>query len=463
MTGTDRNDEVLGKISSYVDANKTRLVAELQAFLRQPSISTEDIGMGECAEMLRDTLTKLGLEARVERLSGAFPAVFGKSQPVPGAPTLLIYGHYDVQSPDPVNLWKYEPFSAQIADGKVWARGATDDKGNMWANIKAVETVMAVLGRIPINLYILFEGEEEIGSPNLERYIQLLACETQADVTIICDRGIHESGRPQMYLGNKGIFNVEITAKRAKRDVHSGHAPLIPNAARDLVRLLTSMFGDDGKFTIPGYYAGCGLEDGDAELLESIPFDPAEFRKNYGIDRALVEGTAIEMLTELLYTPTVNISGIKTGWAGERSKTIIPAEAWVRLDCRVSPGQTVERQKASIADFIKRSPYGPFEFVMKGQNEPIKAPPGHWTVRAAMAAAEKAYGQQPVVWPLLDGSGPMNLFPKHLGGPTFIIGLGAPFMTANTHAPNENIGIKEYLEGIKMMALLINSYATAER
>lgn len=184
---------------------------------------------------------------------------------------------------------------------------------------------------------------------------------------------------------------------------------------------------------------------------------------NYGIERALVEGTPLKMLEELLYTPTINISGIKTGWTGERSKTIIPSEAWVRLDCRVPPGQTVEGQKAKIAEFIKKSPFGRFDFVMKGQNEPCKAPPDHWSVKKAMAAAEKAYGEKPVVWPLLDGSGPMYLFPKYLGGPTFIIGLGAPFMTANTHAPNENIGIKEYLAGIKFMALLLHSYQNKAR
>jgi acetylornithine deacetylase/succinyl-diaminopimelate desuccinylase-like protein len=341
----------------------------------------------------------------------------------------------------------------------IFARGATDDKGNLYANIKAAETLKAVTGRLPAGLKFFFEGEEEIGSPNLGAYLSQYADTLRCDAAIICDRGVHESGRPQLYLGNKGLLEVEISCKRAKRDVHSGHAPLISNAVWDIVRLLGTMKNELDVVTIDGYMDSVRVPpQEELALIADIPYDLEQFRREYGVDSITGGGNdPIEVIKRLLYTPTCNISGIKGGWAGERGKTIIPCEGWVRVDMRLVKNITVEEAKRKVRDFINASPFGPFEVKMKGNNEPYQCPVDHEAVQLCIEIAREVYGAPPVVWPLLDGSGPMCMFPQYLGGDVFICGLGAPFSTANTHAPDENISISQYLTGIKMMA---NYYAT---
>lgn len=453
------SDSLRSAIRAYIETNRLRLVSELQDFLRQKSISTENVGMDECARFLRDELLRLGFAADVATLPGAMPAVWGQSRRT-GGPRVLVYGHYDVQSPDPLELWDYPPFAAEIRDGVIYARGATDDKGNIWANVKAVEVLQSVMGEVPVSLRFLFEGEEEIGSPHLGQFMKTLSDKIGADIAIVCDRGIHESGRPQLYLGNKGIVSLEVSAKRAKRDVHSGHAPLIPNAAYDLMKLLTSMRESDGTVTIDGYLENVrGPSSEERQLLDTIPFDREAFNRDYGLADNLGPQDSRGMLERLLYYPTANISGFKAGWMGERGRTIIPHEARARMDFRLVHAQTVDEAKDKIARFIERSPFGPFDFSFGDGNEEYKVSPGLLAVKAAIDNARRVYAREPVVWPLLDGSGPLYLFPKHLGCPVFMIGLGAPFSTANTHAPNENISVDQYLKGIEQMANLLATYA----
>ena len=450
------------QISRYVDANAERFVAELQRFLRQPSISTVNQGMEECAEILRGELSELGLETRVLQIDGAFPAVFAVAKGENTKKELFIYNHYDVQDPDPVEKWTSDPFSADIRDRHIFARGATDDKGNLYANMKALETLKAVLGGIPAGIKLFVEGEEEIGSPNLEPYLRQFADDLRADGAIACDRGIHESGRPQMYLGCKGMVRVEISCRRAKRDVHSGQAPLIPNAAWDLVRLLNSMVDEEYHITIPGYLDRVQAPGEDElNLIKTIPLELSEYKAEYGVDRLVCpDKDGEELVKELLYCPTCNISGIKSGWTGERGKTIVPCEAWVRLDLRLIKDMTPEDAVEKIKKFVKSSPYGPFEIHATPSIPPYKISPSQELVQIAVRQAEEIYGREPVVWPYLDGTAPFGLFPRYIGGDIFVIGLGAPFSTANTHAPDENISIEQYLTGIKYMANIFYEYLT---
>lgn len=452
--------DIKKQISDYVDAHADELIASLQGFLRQPSISTENIGMEECTEMLRKELESLEMECKTLELEGAFPAIYGVSTAENPAKNLVVYGHYDVQSPDPVDRWTSAPFSAEIRDGMVYARGATDDKGNLWANIKAAEVLKKLTGKVPAGLKFFFEGEEEIGSPNLAKFFSTYADVLRGDACLLCDRGVHESGRPQFYLGNKGLMEVEISCKRAKRDVHSGHAPLIPNAIWDLVRLLNSMKNQFDEITIDGY-TDCVEVPSEEEmaLIRDIPYDLQQFKREYAISDILGGGTdPVEVIKRLIFTPTCNISGIKGGWAGERGKTIVPCEAWVRLDMRLVKGMSIAQAKEKLLQFIEKSPYGPFDVKIKANNEPYQCPPSHELVKLSTQLATSVYGEAPVVWPLLDGSGPMCMFPKYLGGDVFIIGLGAPFSTANTHAPDENISIDQYLTAIKLMANIFHEY-----
>lgn len=448
------------QISRYVDANAERFVTELQRFLRQPSISTVNQGMEACADLLRKELDGLGLETRLLQIDGAFPAVFAATTGGQPKKQLFVYNHYDVQDPDPVEKWTSDPFSADIRSGHIFARGATDDKGNLYANMKALETLKAVLGSVPAGIKLFVEGEEEIGSPHLEAYLQQFADELRADGAIACDRGVHESGRPQMYLGCKGMVRVEISCRRAKRDVHSGQAPLIPSAAWDLIRLLSSMVDEAHHITIPGYLDRVQAPtEEELALIKTIPLALNAYKAEYGVERLVCpDKDGEELVRELLYRPTCNISGIKSGWTGECGKTIVPCEAWVRLDLRLIRDMTPEDAVEKITRFVERSPYGPFDIHAVPSIPPYKISPSQELVQIAVRLAKETYGSDPVVWPYLDGTAPFGLFPQYIGGDIFVIGLGAPFSTANTHAPDENISIEQYLTGIKYMANIFYEY-----
>lgn len=448
----------LSEVYRYVDRNSEQLLQDLCELLAQPSISTQNVGMEECANKLATMMRDSGIEAEILQTEG-YPVVYGYVHSGDGLPTLAIYGHYDVQPPDPLELWKTPPFQPTRIGDHIYARAATDDKGNLVATFKAVQALCSTMGRLPVNLKFFYEGEEEIGSPNLKSF--LLANRDRlsgADAVILCDRGIHESGRPQLFLGNKGIIKIEITLHGPKRDVHSSQAPIMPSPVWELVNLLHQVKPDGGKVAIPGFYdqvvPPTPLE---RELIENIPFSVEEYKRDYGLSRLLVDGTPAELLTELLFQPTFNIQGIVSGYTGPGTKTILPAKATAKVDIRLVHAMKADDTIARVKDFFAERGYGT-NLEILGETEEYKVSPENPVVQAAMRAARLAYGREPVVWPLLEGSGPMALFPEILGAPTFIIGLGAPFSTANTHAPNENIGIHHYLTGIKMMATLYATY-----
>jgi len=387
-------------------------------FLRTPSLSTTGQGIADTAAWLAAQARRYGARAEVYATAG-HPVVAGE---FPGGPrTILLYGHYDVQPPDPLALWESDPFEPVIREGKLYARGATDDKGNLWA------ALVAASRRPPVTVKFIFEGEEEVGSPNLLPFLrehrELLAC----DACVLCDRGIHESGRGQIYLGNKGMIHVELRATGPKRDVHSSQAPLLPNPAWRLVDALVRL--RDWHPPLP------------RPTVMGIPFDPAEYMSTYGVDHLPDDPVA-----RLLYEPTCNIQGMGAGYQGPGNKTIIPATAFAKVDIRLVPGQDLHRCAAMIAECLRG-----VDCSIEATMRPYQAPANHWAVQAAVAAARTVYGGEPVLWPHVDGSGPLGEISDTLGVPAFLIGLGSPFATANTHAPNENLELDAFDKGIAMM------------
>jgi acetylornithine deacetylase/succinyl-diaminopimelate desuccinylase-like protein len=450
-----------GKVMNYIEGKEEEYIASLQDFLRINSIAAQDVGMEECADFIQKTMQKIGLETKVLTLEGAYPAIYGEFKNPEAKKTLLIYGHYDVQPPEPLELWSSDPFAAEIRDEKIVARGATDDKGNLWATLMAFKSVVEVNGQLPINLKFLFEGEEEIGSPHLYEFINTYKDLLQADYTILCDRGIHESGRPQMYLGNKGIMHVEVSLKGAKRDVHSGQAPFIPNTAWNLVWLLNKLKNENEEIMIPGYYDEV-IEPSaeDMELMKKIPFDKGEYCQTYQIKDIVPRNDGVSALTSLLYRPTATINGITSGYQGKGNKTIVPDQASVKIDFRFVKNQDPENCKQMIKTYLEENigDLVEYELFIGDAKNPHKMSPNEEIVGVAITCSEEVYGEEPVVWPLLDGAGPMSYFGEILGAPAMIIGLGAPFAFANTHAPDEYIGIDEYIKGIKLMANIYETY-----
>ena len=417
--------------------------------------------MQETAGYLASAMQDIGLDARVLTLDGAFPAVFGNSLHPDATRSLLVYGHYDVQPVEPLELWHSDPFAAEVRDGRIYSRGATDDKGNLWATLMAFKMLKAAQGGVPLNLKFFFEGEEEVGSPNLRSYLEAYRDLLAADYTILCDRGVHESGQPQMYLGNKGIMSAEIEVQGPSREVHSGQAPLIANPAWQLVRALASLKDAGDRILIPGHYDAVsppGPED--MELLEQIPFDKSEFLAAYGITDTLPGTGGLQALTHLLYSPTATINGLSSGYQGRGNKTIIPGSASAKLDFRFVTRQDPQACAAAVRAFFEERLDGcrDHRISLSEPVNPHKMNPSESIVEVARRCAARAYGREAVVWPLLDGSGPMAFFGDILEAPAMIIGLGAPFAYANTHAPNEYIGIEDYLNGIALMADIYETY-----
>ncbi|WLD94412.1 M20/M25/M40 family metallo-hydrolase [Alkalihalobacillus sp. AL-G] len=445
--------EIIHEIDSIVDQEFDSLIASLQDFLKLKSISAQNIGMEECASFLKDTMESIGIDCKLLRRDGAFPVVFGEILNPSATKTLLIYGHYDVQPPEPLDLWDSDPFDPIIRDGKLFARGATDDKGNLWATIMAVKCLQQSGIKIPINLKFFFEGEEEIGSPNFKAYMEEHKELLSADYTILCDRGVHESGRPQMYLGHKGITHTEITIKGAKRDVHSGQAPFIPNTGWQLVWLLNKLKDEHDQILIPGYYDNVESPSAeDLDLLKKVPFDKKDYCEIYGIEDIVPQNEGVEALTSLLFNPTATINGLTSGYQGTGNKTIVPNQASAKLDFRFVKNQDPDRCVELIREYVQQHFEGEIEIKIGDVRNPSKVSPNAEVVQVAIEASQMVYKEDPVVWPMLDGAGPMSLFEEILDAPAIIVGLGAPFAYANTHAPNENISLKNYSDGIKMMA-----------
>ncbi len=448
----------LTQVYRYVDQESERLTQDLCDLLAQPSISAQNVGMEDCARQLAAMMRESGLASEILPTEG-YPVVYGELHAGDDLPTLAIYGHYDVQPPEPLELWNTPPFQPTRIGDYLYARAATDDKGNLVATFKAVEALLRTREKLPLNVQFFFEGEEEIGSPSLGGFLRSYRDRLAgADATILCDRGIHESGRPHIFLGNKGMIKLELELHGPKRDVHSSQAPIMPSPVWDLVNLLHQVKPDGRTVAIPGFYDQVVPPTPiERKLIEDIPFSAEEYQRGYGLDRLLLEGSPAELLTELLFKPTFNIQGIFGGYTGPGTKTILPAKATAKMDIRLVHAMTAEDTIARVKAFFAERGYEANLQVL-GETEEYKLSTENPVVQTAIQAARQAYGLEPVVWPMLEGSGPLALFPTILGTPTFIIGLGAPFSTANTHAPNENVGIHHYLTGIKMMATLYAMY-----
>lgn len=438
----------------------------LRAFLAIPSVSAEGRSMGEAAGFLADLARRLGAEARVVP-TGGFPAVIGAFPSGGAGPTLLLYGHYDVQPADPLELWSSDPFRPELRDGVLYARGATDDKGNIAAALWGV-AVARRLGLPTPRVRFLFEGEEEVGSPHLGEVLARHRAELAADACVLCDRGIHESGAAQIYLGNKGMVSVELETALAARDVHSSQAPLVPNAARRLMEAVARVASPDSELLI-AEVARTARDPEPEELLaiRAIPFDADAYAAEYGLapgELQLRPGEgAVSILTRLLFRPTANVQGFHAGYGGPGTKTIVPARAIAKLDVRLSPGMRAKEAAEGVRRALERALAAAGIAArtlvrVSADMEPYTAPLAHPAVQAAIRAGQDAYPGRPVVWPLVDGSGPLAGFARAIGGPAFIVGLGNPFGRANTHAPDENLDLEVFRRGIAMMAWYLARY-----
>src|ERR671916_2265961 len=370
-----------------VDGSKEELLGELNEFLRMPSISAREDESGEfrrCAQWVAGKLEEAGAQASIMETEG-HPVVYAEVGS--GGATLLSYGHYDVQPPEPLELWESDPFEPQVRDGGLYARGVADDKGDVLARIQALRLYMEEHGPPPFELKFLIEGEEEVGSPNLAPFVRSNAELLSADACLWEGSMKDEAGRPMIFCGTKGMAYVELRARGASHDLHSMYGGIAPNPVWRLVQALRTIKDEGGEITLDG------LEDlieppseEELEAIRGIPFDDAALRKLWGVDVLDRNLTGEEALREYLLRPTANIAGIQSGYTGPGSKTIVPSEAFVKMDFRLVSGQSPGPVLELIRSHLRKRGFGDVEVVDLHGVEAAKTPVGSPVVRTAVGA-----------------------------------------------------------------------------
>jgi len=451
MTNSPNTRPDLTAIFAHIDAHRQEYLDRLFTYLRQPSISAHGLGIAETAEHIAGVMRPLGLEPRIIPTSG-WPLVLGERNDRPGAPTVILYGHYDVQPPDPLELWDSPPFEPTIRDGKIYARGVGDNKGQHFAQILGIEATLAVLGTLPCNVKVLLEGEEEIGSPRMPEFIREHRDELTADLVITADGPTHESGQGTLHFGVRGVLSFELRARGANHDLHSGNwGGIAPNPIWTLIHLLGTMKNDQGTVTIDGFYDNVQpLTPLEREALEALPVDLPKIKRDLDLD-ALDAPAERGFFERLSAWPTFTINGFHGGYGGPGSKTVLPHEAYVKCDIRLVEAQTADEVFAKVEAHVRK--YGPnVAIVRQGSMDPSKTPIESVYTAPLVGAITAAQGT-PLLVPALGGSLPDYVFTKILGIPAF----GTPYANADeaNHAPNENLEIERFYNGIKTGAAVL--------
>jgi acetylornithine deacetylase/succinyl-diaminopimelate desuccinylase-like protein len=422
-------------------------------YVRHPSISAQDVGIAEVGAMLLEMLGKLGLEAQ-SIPTKRHPMILGRWNGAPGAPTVILYGHYDVQPPEPLELWLSPPFEPTIRDGRIWARGIGDNKGQHFAQLMAIEAHLAVTGALPCNVIVLLEGEEEIGSPHIAEFVREHRAKLKADLVVTADGPLHASGLPIVTFGVRGVASFELRAKTASRDMHSGnYGGVAPNAIWTLVHLLGTMKNAAGEITIEGLHDTIiPPTNAEREAAATLPLDLAEVMADLGLKR-LDAPAERPFYDRLMFHPTLTINGLHGGYGGAGSKTVLPSQAIAKCDIRLVEAMTPEDVFAKVAAHVaKHAPE--VEFVPLGGMLPSKTSVESPFAPAVIAAARIGNGVEPLLFPALGGSLPDYVFTKILGLPAF----GTPYANADeaNHAPNENLSLDCFHKGIRTGAALLS-------
>lgn len=450
---------ILEEVYKYIDIHADDFVDDLVRLVKQPSVSARDEGIQECAVLVEEMMHKIGLSTQVFGQETGNPVVYGEIESEESDKTILFYDHYDVQPPEPLHKWRYKPFSGKIVGGKVYGRGASDNKGNFVSRLKAVQALQEVTGGVPVNIKFFVEGEEEIGSPHLEPVIREFGNFFSADAAIWEFGGTNRAGRPNLYLGLKGVLSVELKAEGASRDVHSANAPIVPNPAWRLLWALNHLKNEKEKILIEGFYDNVASPSSEEiECLKDIPFEEEEFKNELGLDEFLQNRSGLEALKALLYQPTCTVNGFVSGYTKQGSKTVLPHEASAKLDFRLVPSQNPTEIFQKLVEHLKKYGFGDLELIEHGSTEPTRTPITDPFVKLVSETAEKVYGKKAVIYPTSAGSGPMHLFRNLLGYP--VISLGCSHPEANTHAPNENLKVESFIKGTKFIATVITDFAS---
>lgn len=454
----------MDKLFYYIDKNEQKFLDELFHFLRFPSISTDPkfkSNLIECADWLIDNIKSFGFQNVKKHETKGHPIIYGEWMGAgKDAPTVLIYGHYDVQPPDPLELWTKPPFEPDVRDGYIFARGASDDKGQVFAHVKGIEAHMKTNGNLPVNVKLLIEGEEESGSDNLEIFInenkEMLACDT----VVISDTEWFAKGLPSICYSLRGISFIEVTVTGPNRDLHSGtFGGAVDNPAVVLANIISALKDKYGKVTIPGFYDDVlELSDEERAGFYKLPFNPKEYKADLDVDDVYGEN-GYSTLERTWARPSLDVNGIISGYTGEGAKTVLPSKAMAKISMRLVPNQDTDDISKKAIDYIKSIAPKTVKIEAKALHggNPVLVPRDSKGVEAAMKALKKAFNVDPVFM-REGGSIPIvGDFINKLNAPVVLMGLGLP--TDNIHSPDENMKVSNYIGGIKASAAFFEEFS----
>ena len=454
-------------VLDHIQTHRDRYVDELKTWLAIPSISAlpeHAADVRRAAEWAQAEMSRIGLQhVRLIDTPGN-PVVYGEWLNAPGAPTVLYYGHYDVQPVDPLDLWSSPPFEATVRDGELFARGASDDKGQIFMHFKAIEAHMATLGRLPVNFKMILEGEEEVGSKHLDGFIRDNRDLLKADVVVISDTGMFAKGVPSLCYGLRGLAYFQIDVRGTNTDLHSGtFGGAVANPAMVLAQVLAQMKDRGGRIKIPGFYDDVvPLSDAEREQFKRLPFNEKAYRKELGAPKLFGE-TGYSTLERASARPTFEINGLLSGFTGEGAKTVLPAVAMAKVSMRLVPNQTPERVGELFEAYLKKLMPKTVEWKLNKMHGgmPWMASLDNAYVQAAGRAIKTGFGQDPVFM-REGGSIPVvATFQKELGVPSVLFGVGLP--DDRIHAPNEKLDLGNFHQGVVASAALYDEIATVAR
>jgi acetylornithine deacetylase/succinyl-diaminopimelate desuccinylase-like protein len=450
-------------VEPFVSKNKPRLLEELKTFLRIPSISTLPEHKGDvarAAQFVADSMKAASLENIEIIQTGKHPLVYADWLHAAGKPTVLCYGHYDVQPPDPVDLWITPPFEPSERDGNLYARGACDDKGQMYMHIKAVEALFATYGKLPVNVKFIIEGEEEVGGESIAQYVPKNREKLKADVALVSDTELFADGIPTLCVGLRGLMYFEVEAQGPARDLHSGmYGGAAPNAVYGLIELLAKAKDADGRIQIPGIYDNVAVPaQAELDSWKRLPFSEEEFLKNEVGSTELTGEPGQSVFARTWARPTFEVHGIAGGFTGTGAKTVIPAKAIAKVSIRLVPNQDPDKVMAAFKNWVKaQTPKGiRTEVRVLSAGPAIIVNPDHPAIHVAAEAFSEMLGA-PTVFIRSGGSIPIvGDFAESLGIPTVLMGFGLP--DDGLHSPNEKYRISNYYTGIMTIAHFFEKY-----
>jgi acetylornithine deacetylase/succinyl-diaminopimelate desuccinylase-like protein len=449
----------------FVEQNKPRLLDELKTFLRIPSVSTlpEHVpDVRRAAQFVADSMKTAGLENVEIIATSKHPLVYADWLHAPGKPTVLCYGHYDVQPPDPLDEWISPPFEPVVRDGNLYARGSADDKGQMYMHIKAVEALLSTSGTLPVNLRFLIEGEEEVGGESVAKFVAENPAKLKADVALVSDTELFAEGLPTLCIGLRGLIYTEIEARGPARDLHSGmYGGAAPNAVFGLIELLSKLKDANGRIQIPGMYDDVEPPTpAEKRSWEHLPFDEKDFLKNEVGSTQLTGEPGYSVMERTWARPTLEVHGIAGGFTAAGAKTVIPATATAKVSMRLVPNQNAEKIVAAYKKFVLESATAGIEVEVRvlSAGEAIMVNPDHPAIDVAARAFKDVLGRE-TVFVRSGGSIPIvGDFARHLHIPTILMGFGLP--DDGLHSPNEKYKLSNYYAGIVTIAHFFEQYGS---